>query len=171
MLFSQNTVLVPDYNKPQNIVGEGGDYNPNRNYYPRSGSGKYLSSNWGEHYWTATSNIMYDIGTYFTWKAPAPGYFAVYASFDLGEYYNTDKSLLPNTLSLRVGIRRGQYSATEVFSFTTQKNTTLYKASDIIPVAKGDIIYWGTWHKGDGVPAQYGITFYPAKPVDAKTGD
>ena len=175
IVFSQNTVLVPDYEKPRTIIAEHGSYaNGVRNYYPRwhGGPGNDLSSHLDQQYWTLNPKTNYtDIGTYFTYTIPQPGYIQIGANFDMNEYYNTDTSLLPNQISFRAGIRRSQFSVTEVFSFTTNKTTALYKSSDIIPVAKGDVIYWGTWRKGDGVPAEYGITFYSAKSVDAKTGD
>lgn len=169
-------MLVPDYTKPQIIISEQGDNNT-RNYYPRKyydglAGDKYLSSHLDQQYYTAIA-FVHDIyiGTYFTYTIPRPGYIQVYANFDMGWYYNTDTSLLPNQISFRTGIRRSQTDGTEVFSFAIQKTATLYKSSDIIPVAKGDVIYWGTWHKEDGVPAEYCITFYPAKSVDATTGD
>lgn len=168
-------MLVPDYTKPQTIVGEGGSYgNGVRNYYPRHhwGSGNDLSSHLDQQYWTLNPKTSTtDIGTYFTYTIPRPGYIQVGANFDMNEYYNTDTSLLPNQISFRVGIRISPSHVTEVYSFTTQKTASLYKSSDIIPVAKGDVIYWGTWRKGDGIPAEYNITFYPAKSVDATTGD
>lgn len=173
MVFSQNTVLVPDYTKPQTIVGENSS-GITRNYYPKRhyGPGNDLSSHLDQQYWTLNpTTLVTDVGTYFTYTIPRPGYIQVYANFDMGWYYNTDTSLLPNQISFRAGIRRSQSSVTEVFSFTTPKTTSLYKSSDIIPVAKGDVIYWGTWRKENGVPANYGITFYPAKSIDATTGD
>lgn len=168
-------MLVPDYTKPQTIVAEGGSYgNGVRNYYPRwsTGIANNLSAHLEQQYWTMNPKTRgVDVGTYFTYTIPQPGYIQVDADFDMHEYYNTDTSLLPNKISFRAGIRRSQSSVTEVFSFTTQKANTLYKSSDIIPLAKGDVIYWGTWEKADGVPADYSITFYPAKSVDVKTGD
>lgn len=169
-------MLVPDYTKPQYIIYEGAS-DGIRNYYPRKyydglAGDKYLSSHLDQQYYTAIA-FVHDIyvGTYFTYTISRPGYIQVIANFDMGWYYNTDTSLLPNQISFQAGIRRSQFSATNIFNFVTPKTSKMYKTSDIIPVAKGDVIYWGTWHEEDGVPANYIITFYPAKSVDAKTGD
>lgn len=44
-------------------------------------------------------------------------------------------------------------------------------SSDLIPVAKGDTIYWGMLYDRNMIPDYYNITFIPAKSVDATTGD
>ena len=173
MLFSQNTVLVPDYNKPQTIIAENGSMS--RNYYPRWHGGlagdKDLSSHKDQQYWTTNTAGGLDIGTYFTYTIPQPGYIQIGANFDMGWYYNTDTSLLPNQISFRAGVRRSQTNGTILFDVVIPKTSTFYKSSDILPVAKGDIVFWGTKFQTDGIPAEYSITFYPAKSVDAKTGD
>ena len=43
--------------------------------------------------------------------------------------------------------------------------------STLIPVSKGDVIYYGTWYDYNALPSGYQIVFYPGKSVDAKTGD
>lgn len=45
------------------------------------------------------------------------------------------------------------------------------KSSNLIPVAKGDTIYFGTMYDRDILPSEYDITFIPAKRVDAISGN
>lgn len=173
-------MLVPDYNNGYVIVQEGGaggwGSNAIRDYWRRwhAGIGPDISGHKTELYWRLNSTPYPDspnIGTYFTWTAPKPGYVRAGANFDMAFYYNTDKSKLPNEISFWAGIR---YSPTQaVIFYEARYNSTVnwYKQGDLYPVSKGDVIAWGVDYKDNGVPAEYSIVFYPGKPVDVKTGD
>ena len=163
--------MVPDYANGWSFVGEAGDRSQ-RNYFPRDAWGKALVSYPNEKNWMMDGyDAAVNVGDFFTWIVPKPGFIRASANFDMAWYWRTDTSLLPNEISFWVGIRNSSSSIVSIFETRHSKTEKFYASSQYVPVAKGDVICWGVDYKGNGIPAEYSIIFYPAKAVDRKTGD
>lgn len=179
MVFSQNSVLVPDYGKPVTIAAE--DSNHNTLQYLNTHKGNYISQYYPSgHFWTTkthhtdTSIGIYDsegdVNPSLSYTIPSSGY--LYVRFQNESYFFKDimSNIEPHSdYSLRVTIcRNGNW----VRGFEMVRGLSSGdNDSTLIPVSKGDVIYYGTWYDYNTLPSSYQITFYPGKSVDAKSGD
>lgn len=179
IVFSQNSVLVPDYGKPITIAFETSDHNTKQ--YLNTHYGNYISQYYPSgHFWTQKTkytdasigkNDSYrDVNSSLSYTIPSPGYLYVSYQDEAWAFKDIMSSLAHNNgYSLRVVIYRdGNYipAFNETEAITSNSNASL-----LIPVAKDDVIYYGTWYDYQAIPSTYQITFYPGKSVDAKTGD
>lgn len=111
-----------------------------------------------------------DVNPSLSYTIPSSGY--LYVSFqNEGSFFKNIMSNLEHHrgYGLRVMIyRNGNW----ITSFSELREIAVADNDNIlIPVSKGDIVYYGTWYDYEAIPSGYQITFYPGKSVDAKTGD
>lgn len=184
MVFSQNTVLVPDYEKYRTVLHLSAGVPPY----------SYLSSIWGDdlnvdlkkytHYWVYTHR--YDSnGKQISYKnddtSGSPSYTVqrsgyIYATISLVSDMNAWSSpMIHNgkTSSFAIILARGSTRIQILEGATTLGDGSgwhEYKSA-IVPVRKGDIIYFGTMFEGDEYPGWTNIYFYPGVDVDATTGE
>lgn len=179
LVFSQNSVLVPDYGKPVTIAAEDSDHNTLQ--YLNTHKGNYISQYYPSgHFWTMKTHYTdtsvgindteRDVNPSLSYTIPSSGY--LYVSFqNEGSFFKNIMSNLEHHrgYGLRVMIyRNGNW----ITSFSELREIAVADNDNIlIPVSKGDIVYYGTWYDYEAIPSGYQITFYPGKSVDAKTGD
>lgn len=172
-------MLVPDYGKCIDIAIDGSDHNTLQ--YLNMHAGKYISQYYPSgHFWMyktnytdssiAVNNSKRDMNSTLSYIVPAPGYLYINFANEAWAFKDIMAQYGPhNGYSLRVDIyRNGNY--VNAFAKTETLATNSY-TNILIPVAKGDIIYYGTWYDYSTLPSGYVIRFYFAKGVDANTGD
>lgn len=111
-----------------------------------------------------------DVNPTLSYTIPSSGYLYIYYQDEAWAFKDIMASVNPHAhYSLFVCLfRDGNYirAFAELKGLTTNANNNV-----LIPVSKGDIVYYGTWYDYDTLPSGYKIIFYPGKGVDAKTGD
>lgn len=152
--------------------------------------GTYHSNTWGptidnlyptDHYFiNRTALTVPDIMSKYNWPSipdpiGAPSYTFTNYGFIVVRVHN-DRIFSSKQTSLagsktQVGFCVMLQNLYALFSYEATIGNNSDKSSDLIPVAKGDTIYFGTMYDRDIPPSDYDITFIPTKNVDANTGD
>lgn len=172
-------MLVPDYGNYTDIAIDGSNHNTLQ--YLGIHAGNYISQYYPSgHFWMyktnytdssiAINNSKRDMNLSLSYTIPSSGYLYINFVNEAWAFKDIMTQTEPhNGYSLRVDIyRNGNY--VNVFAKTEALATNI-NTSTLIPVAKGDMIYYGTWYDYSALPSGYTIRFYSAKSVDAKTGD
>ena len=173
-------MLVPDYGKPVTIASEGSDHNTKQ--YLISHAGNYISQYYPSgHFWCWTTyytdksvggaDSRIGVNSALSYTIPSSGYLYAVYSYEGWAFKNVMSSLRHNrgfglcVMIYRDGNWLSAFREMKSIDDNNSENSTL------IPVSKGDVIYYGTWYDYNALPSGYQIVFYPGKSVDAKTGD
>lgn len=174
MVFSQNSVLVPDYGNTITVYNKYRYFNTNKKVYiynhEESGVGEMVlnrSHNWLQYWRTSPIDGNYgnvwDYGEAAQYTIPQDGY--VNFTYAMSSFYTTE--VLPwvgydatKTASFAVWLAR---DGNVVQLYARSGNAGEFSDEQLTPVAQGDVLYYGVLNKGDQLPASAKIKFYPAK--------
>ena len=174
LVFSQNSVLVPDYGNCAMIYTCGTYFETNRKYYNYTaneggigGKIRNRSHNW-LRYWKTDSGtgnwVAYpDYNGAASYTIPKDGY--INFTYMMTSFYTTNENPwtgydASKTASFAVWLVRGG-QLTKLYEKSGLAGT--FVDDGLVPVAQGDIIYYGVLNKGNQLPAWAEIKFYPAK--------
>lgn len=180
ILFSQNSVLVPDYSKPLKIVGETSSNNNTGLHFlsGQQGIGGWASKE--SHYYLKTS-YRDSAGNYLhrfapnenmSYIVPSSGYLSIELSY--APWYRSALTYEDTPIYFWVALVRDghEYDIASLYVASTALDTA--KGSNgQVPVRKGDKIYWGgLWETIDTSDqhrniCEYSIMFYPALSITA----
>lgn len=165
LLFSQNTVLVPDYGHPETLASE---YDSEWTGKFRQGKGSSVGATYltdviasKGHYWCKKIEggwhwVPDGSGVYVT--IPSAGYVSVSGSFR-NDLYGAQVDSSTYISIIFYIYRDNQWTElTWCRALPTQSPSC---SKSMIPVRKGDRIYYSTLFEGE-IPPTYFITFYPA---------
>lgn len=184
ILFSQNTVLVPDYGNYKNVLHLSSGFPPYSYLCSVYGDGLTADLKTYPHYWVYAhkydsngKQISYknhDINASLSYTVQRSGY--IYATTSIVSDMDTWSSSMVHNgkiSSFAVVLARG-YTNIDILECSTtigDKSGWHEYKSAIVPVRKGDVIHFGTMFEGDEYPGWANIYFYPGVDVDAKTGE
>lgn len=171
LVFSQNTVLVPDYGNVVIVYDKeyyANSYASKYIYnYAESGSGKKvlnLSHNWLGYWATNPQNgnwtFYHDYQGTASYTIPQDGY--INFSYMMTSYYTGGEwSGYDSSKGISFGvwlIRNGQVTRLYEKSGTAG----IFQDDGLTPVRAGDVLYYGALEKGTQLPVMAKIKFYPA---------
>lgn len=174
MLFSQNSVLVPDYGNVTIVYDGCAAFSLKSQYFNYTdherGVGEKIlsrSHNW-LGYWATdskTGNYVFypDYNDAASYTIPQDGY--INFCYMMTSFYTTIEhpwTGYDSSKAVSFGVwlvRDGQL--TKIYEKSGLAGT--FSDDGLLPVAQGDVLYYGVLNKGTQLPAWAEIKFYPAK--------